>query len=495
MPRLNYKIILLFLAILLAYYLLRLQNLQSIPIFGDEAIYLRWSQLIKNVDTLKFVPLSDGKQPLYMWLTAVLLKFIPDPLMAGRLLSVIFGSLAVSTIFVIGLLFFNLPVAFISSLVYLFLPFSFFFDRLALPDNQLSFLGVLSLLFSLLLAKYPRLDLSFILGAVLGISWLTKSPAIYFIFLSFITFLFRWPKNLKRLYFPIISSIIAFLIYNILRLGPQFSQIAIRNLDYVWSFSELLKHPLDPLKPHLFDIFHLYRQYISFPLITVGLAGFVLSREKLKINLNAIVIFLWWILPLLANAIMAKTFTARYILYTLPSFILLLSLGVYYFLIISRKFFQSLILKTIIILICIFPNLFWIYRISYHPFTVNLPSTETGYISDWTSGWGIKSASQYLINRSQYANIIVGTEGYFGTLPDGLQIYTDSLKQLTVFGVGIDLTQIPEKLINARNYGDEVYLLINQSRLKLTSSEQSKVSLIESYPKPNHDFLLLYRLN
>ena len=75
----------------LVYLLTRLPNLTSIPVFGDEAIYLRWSQLIKNVETLRFVPLTDGKQPLYMWLTVPFLKIVPDPLYAGRFLSVLIG--------------------------------------------------------------------------------------------------------------------------------------------------------------------------------------------------------------------------------------------------------------------------------------------------------------------------------------------------------------------------------------------------------------------
>ena len=50
--------------ILVFYFLSRLINLNSLPVFGDEAIYVRWAQIIKSVDTLRFIPLTDGKQPL-----------------------------------------------------------------------------------------------------------------------------------------------------------------------------------------------------------------------------------------------------------------------------------------------------------------------------------------------------------------------------------------------------------------------------------------------
>ena len=134
------------------------------------------------------------------------------------------------------------------------------------------------------------------------------------------------------------------------------------------------------------------------------------------------------------------------------------------------------------------------YHLSINPFKVQLSPTESGYLSEWTSGWGIKDAANYLISRSKKTNVIVGTEGYFGTLPDGLQIYTDSLPNITVFGVGIDLVKVPDKLIDAFSYGDEVYLLINESRLKLIPEQQKLVQKILLFPKPKADSLVLYKV-
>ena len=51
------------------------------PIFGDEAIYIRWAQIMRAEPTLRFIPLSDGKQPLYMWAIIPLLKLISNPLL------------------------------------------------------------------------------------------------------------------------------------------------------------------------------------------------------------------------------------------------------------------------------------------------------------------------------------------------------------------------------------------------------------------------------
>jgi hypothetical protein len=322
---------------------------------------------------------------------------------------------------------------------------------------------------------------------VLGLAWLTKSPALYFIILSLFTYLIFNFRRPKTFFLPLLSVFLAFLIYNILRLGDQFHMIALRNHDYVWSLAEIIKHPLDPLKPHLSDTLTIFWQYISWPLLLFSLIGlfFFFFYQK---NRQLLVILSWFILPLIANCALAKVFTARYILFVIPPLVVLLSTGL-------SVFFKTNLARLFFVLLLLIPNIFWIKRISLDPFNFSLPSTETGYLSDWTSGWGIKQASEYLKNRSNETNVIVGTEGSFGTLPNGLQIYTDHVPQLTIIGYGLGFTQIPEPLTKAREFGDEVYLLINQSRLSLSSKSLDELTLINKYSKPEGDNLLLYQLN
>ncbi len=76
--------------------LTRLINLNLIPVFADEAIYIRWAQLIGDKFYNFFIPLSDGKTPLFMWLLAPLLKLNFDPLLTGRVLSVFAGLLTLT---------------------------------------------------------------------------------------------------------------------------------------------------------------------------------------------------------------------------------------------------------------------------------------------------------------------------------------------------------------------------------------------------------------
>ena len=59
--------------------------------FTDEAIYIRWAQIALQDSSWRFISLTDGKQPMFIWFMILFLKFIKDPLIAGRLVSVVSG--------------------------------------------------------------------------------------------------------------------------------------------------------------------------------------------------------------------------------------------------------------------------------------------------------------------------------------------------------------------------------------------------------------------
>src|SRR6266480_1947423 len=87
------------LGIFTLFFFTRFYNLLGLPIFTDEAIYVRWAQIAKNDATWRFISLTDGKQPMFVWIAMVLMKFIHDPLLAGRLVSVIAGFLSLVGVF------------------------------------------------------------------------------------------------------------------------------------------------------------------------------------------------------------------------------------------------------------------------------------------------------------------------------------------------------------------------------------------------------------
>jgi len=72
------------------------------------------------------------------------------------------------------------------------------------------------------------------------------------------------------------------------------------------------------------------------------------------------------------------------------------------------------------------------YQLLTNPFEADLPrESKRGYFEEWTAGYGLDEVAKFLIIEAKKESIVVGTEGSFGTLPDGLEIYLDKSHHLT----------------------------------------------------------------
>lgn len=464
---------------------LRTQNIFSIPIFADEAIYIRWAQVMRAVSSLRFLPLDDGKQPFFMWLTIPFLKVIGDPLVAGRTLSALAGLGSMVGIFLISLnLFKRKEIALFSSLLYAVSPFTVFFDRMALVDSLLACFGVWSLYFGILTAKTQRLDMAMLTGFSLGFAYLTKSPGIFFLLLLPSTALMTdWAKKgkglkaVKLVSLWVVSWIIAMAMYNILRLGENFHMLASRNADYLFTWQEVLKHPLNPLIAHLKDILEWNTKLLPGTTLAAALAGIVLGFKKQ--GKNVLLLLAWTLGPLLVEAAFARVFTARYILFTLPPLFILAGIAWE-----KVKKGQPALLAGALLLV---PPLYIDSLILYNPQKAPLPRVErSGYLEEWTAGTGIREIARYIKGEKEKnpgQNIVVGTEGYFGTLPDGLQIYLSDIPGIVVRGVGITITSVDTSLLEAKKAGNRVFLVVNSTRFKIQNTESVNLKLVNSYPK------------
>jgi 4-amino-4-deoxy-L-arabinose transferase-like glycosyltransferase len=478
--------------ILVVYFILRLVNLTILPVFVDEAIYIRWSQVMRAEPTLRFLPLSDGKQPLFMWLMIPFLKIFTDPLFAGRFLSILAGLGSLLGIFLLSdELFKDRLISLLASLLYTLIPFYLFFDRMALVDSMLSMLGIWIFYLGILLVRHRRLDLAMIAGMVLGGALITKSPAIFFAVLIPLAIVLT-VKDLKRKPLQIFKLVVlwgvvyffALMIYNLLRLGPNFRMIALRNKDYVFSLAEVLRHPWDPFRFHLREIFLWFGDLLTWPVMGLGLIGVVLGLKK---NFEKTLLLLaWLVLPLLAQAEFAKVFTPRYLLFTAWPILILASyaaLVIFKYLKKDQFFKKAHYLALALISFLLFlPAILFDFQLLANPGKAPLPQRmRHGYLEEWTAGQGIKEVANFLKERAKQGKVFVGTEGSFGTLPDGLQIYLEKVPNVTVLGVGYPIVNLHQSLVNSL-VDNEVYLVVNQSRLQIPP-EAYGLKLIAEYPK------------
>lgn len=421
--------------------------------------------------TLRFLPLSDGKTPLFMWTLMPVLKFIEDPLFAGRFLSVISGLATMVGVFALTMRVFNIRVALWASLLYVIVPYTVFFDRMALVDSMLSAFTIWALYFILWLAKAPRLDLAMILGLLLGGAWLTKTPAVLNLFLLPASFLaFKRVKGdqyklVKLFLFWGVAIVIAFFMYNGLRLGPNFHLLSSRNADYVFSPLELVGRPLDPFIPHLRDMADWFPKLLTWPVLGLMVYG-LWFMVKIK-NRAGWVILAWAIIPLLLEMAFLRTFTARYLLPSIPLLLILAGYGL-------EKISNEILIPFLLIILVI-SSFNFNYQLLTSPPPEALPLEERkGYFEMWTAGYGFSEIAQFLIAQKENGSVVVGTEGFFGTLPDGLYIYLDK-SNIAVVGS----TATVSAQIRAATRDHLTFFVGNKESL----DDVGGVKLIKEFPK------------
>lgn len=478
--------------ITIIYLVTHLTSITLLPVFADEAIYIRWSQLI--IDDWKrylFFPMNDGKTPLFVWLTVGALKVFQDPLMAGRMVSLIAGLFQIFvTLKLVKKLNGGLVAKLLAAFSVMFLPYWYFHQRMALMDGLLTLFLSTALLFlinSFTEKKVKNLILS---GSFLGLALWTKIPAILFfptlVLASFLPVKQKsWAFKLKQ---SSLMLVVGLGIFASLKLTPLFGQLFSRGGDFLYPVNELMeKGVLTVFWANSKRIFQALFNYLTWPIVILPLFG--LFQEKLrKTHLILILSFLGFAGPVL---LLGKTIYPRYILPSILPLTLSAALSFEYIVQQAQKnfkkplvfFFQTA--ATIILISSIvqpaiqFALISW-QNPNYLPF---VPIDQTQYLAEWSAGNGIRESSQLMLEEISNHSLAVATEGYFGTLPDGVLMYLHdkNITGLMVEGIGQPIHKLPDEFVEKTNNYDQVWLLVNSHREKMNLTINHPELLKEEY--------------
>ncbi len=424
------------LAILTLLYLItRLINLTIIPIFTDEAMYLRWSQIgIFEPQKYLFISLIDGKQPLFVWLTYPFVRFIADPLVAGRLVSVIAGLATMIFLYLLTrLLFENQKVAVLTALLYILFPFAVIYDRLAVMDSVLSALFVASLYSQIKLAQHLNLKNALWAALVMGLGFLTKSSAIFFILLMPFATIFmkdRAKKNILRFgRLAILAAILALSFNLILYISPLHGMIKMKNEVFVYTLPEMLRNPFNPIQTNLPQLLSYFSPYFGTAWLTLIVLGVLIGILRRKIRI--LYLFSCFLFPFLSLAVFGRLVYPRFILFMVMPFLPIIAftaitLGL------SVKNVPARIIFFLITFVYVAFNSF---SIIYQPTMANLPSIEAEQLlNSWPAGYGVKEVVAYIQNESKNQKIFLATEGTQGLFPYALELYFIGNNNVTIKG-------------------------------------------------------------
>lgn len=447
----KYRPIILSLLLLALYLATRFYNILSLPIFTDEAIYIRWSQIALNDASWRFISLTDGKQPMYVWAAMLFLKFIKDPLLAGRLVSVFSGIITtIGLFFLTREIFKNNKIAYLASFLYIIFPFALVYDRIALYDSLVAAFIIWSLFFEILLVRHIRLDLALILGMIVGAGMLTKTNADFaLILLPFSLLLFNFKtKNNKQNFFrwiiyAVISAGLANIIYSVLRLSPFFYIIKQKNYLFIYSPEEWLKHPFAYFLNNLSTFLNWLTDYATIPFLILVAASFFITFKHTR---EKILIFLWFLIPLIATSLFGKLLYPRFLLFMTIPLITIASYAFFELVIKVKKIHPKIALIFCFTILFFVKDYYIINDFGHAP----IPQADKGqFITGWPSGVGVKEAVNFLQEQSRTQKIFVGTQGTFGLMPYSLEIFLGKNPNIKIVGYWPTGTTPPKEAIAA----------------------------------------------
>lgn len=478
--------------------LTHLYRLTALPVFADESIYIRWTQLIiDDWQQYLFFPMNDGKTPLHMWLMLPWQFVFSDQLYAGRFVSVLIGlgQLAASY-FTVRALGGRAKTGWLMMAFITILPFWFFHHRMALTDSLLTLCLSLTFLFSLKTAQekklYGGLTWIALIGLSFGAALYSKVPAV--LAAPAFALLALWPAELSWKERAIILTKIGLglaggvALFALLWLTPVFGQLFSRGSDFLFPWQEVLfdgkwRETVINIPTYL----QYFVQYLSWPVMLLAVVGLFLGRHQRSHH----VLFWSGLLFIAPIALLGKQVYPRYLFpasffFTTGAVLALEELMDRW---VNRpktlmvKIISSLML-TLLASAVVTTSIAFMLPAWLQPDAIPFhPADRVQYLTEWSSGHGIEQAVEYIENTAKTKTIAVATEGSFGTLPDGvlLQLHRHDLKNIYVEGIGQPVNSVPLFFRQRAATSEQIILLVNSHRMNLKLAPDK---LIAEYCRP-----------
>jgi 4-amino-4-deoxy-L-arabinose transferase-like glycosyltransferase len=308
----------------------RLPNLRSLPIFGDEAIFLRIARLVRaDPPRNLWLPLNAPSAPLHPWLLALTLPVDRDPVMAGRLLSILCGALLVPALTVLVIRIERLfstggktgAAAIAAAVLIVVSPFFVFSSRIARVDALFALEIVVVTILSLEVAIRTQPGDSWIaaavwLGFALGLTMLTRQAVAYVLCLvPVFTALLAGRAALQRILPAIgLALVVGVLVWVPMILAPGWPDLPTRLFHIAASRPSVpLADRLALFTRNLGVTTAALWTYLTPPVALVAIAGIVaLARQRG----TRLLVFLaaWELILLVPAALFAIDYFPRYAL-------------------------------------------------------------------------------------------------------------------------------------------------------------------------------------
>lgn len=488
-------------------------QLTALPVFADEAIYIRWAQLIISDPAQYWLfPLNDGKTPLYIWQLVPALALQLDPLWTARAVSVLGGVIQMGVLVCIAKqmgwgkagAWFGVAIVTVS-------PFWFFHHRMALMDGWLAvwisigLLGLIGMQQQLLKECTPSEKLVQTSRLYLKKSWqfglltavavcaglLTKTPmllAVPALALTPLLFHSTIKRDVLRIVVSSVWISLGMLLASSIILTPSGPQLFARGGDFLLPIGEVLTGRWQETIPSIPTHWGYFISYLGWGVLISALLPLFVS----SVRRQGMLLWLQAVLFMAPIWLLGKMVFPRYLFPATVWITLLAMLGFSVVWQVAKKrgsilLAPMLLLSTLVMLIGFTSARFLVPAFTD---TGEIPFNQPDgkqYLGTWSSGHGVRETYASLEKWSAThprGELLVVTEGRFGTLPDGLLLYNFNhpLDRVWIEGTGFTgLHSAPVEIKNKVAADATIWLVVNSDRL---DRELPPELLIAEYCRP-----------
>jgi 4-amino-4-deoxy-L-arabinose transferase-like glycosyltransferase len=472
------------------YLVLRVPFLTKLPIFTDEAIYLDWGWRETQAGGNLYYSFYDGKQPLLMWIFGISERLLPDPLFAGRIVSVAAGILTMLGVYLIVKKLLNQKAAIAASVLYIAIPIFTFYDRQALMEASIAATGVWSAYFLTNLIKSGKNRYAVFLGIILGLGFFIKSSALIFIAASFLLLFanFIKSKNKSLLKSASIAIGMIFLTDILIFINPYFWATLSKTSRYSLGLSEVLSFPLSLWGQNISINSKILFFFLTPPVLAASAYGIFLIFKKH--NKPLIILSVFFLLSLLFQVIFVRNPGQRYLVEFLPLALVFSIIPIYK---LSKPKFN--IAFALILILPLLMSLFLIFSPEKYLSTMLSITdvTEGEYVTN--PGATVVPIVNYFKTMDQHEKIFVGVALNSGNPESGLIVYSQKMDNLTVGYMDSTMLRLPEdtKCVKAAN-GIKMYFV---SRLNQQAGLERYLTRVNEIKNPYYSkyYSGIYTLN
>jgi len=438
------------------YFLTRLVNLRGVPVFIDEAIYIKWAHQAQHGNLWASL-LWDGKPPLHSWMMVPFLGAVKDQLLAGRLNSVFFGSLTTLGLFLTGRELRNWKLGAAAAFLYVACPFALWYDRLAIAESMMLALFVFAVFFAVKAAKTVNPRWLIGTGIATGLALLTKGTATLLYPIVFFAYFVRGPAEkglekskplLRWLGASGLALLGGFAMLNLERLSPVWAQrshfITTRTKGIVAALATPLRTFLSFNNSILKNLY----AWLTPVLLLLAVAGLVLSL--IKRWRPGYFLWAWFVIGFAVISLVGKFEWARFYLVLVPPLLLaaayaLYELGAYMARAWSRAPGRKLLPSVSIAVVAALLMVAAMPAGSMMAGMVTAKTGEAEYLKGRCAGTGMKETAAMLSEAADHAKINVVVNDYFIQL--ALEMYMGNRPNVNVITLELEYRNGFSKLL------------------------------------------------